>query len=453
MKRSKKYRILFLAWLTCVGNLLLADDYSQLQTWFGKPEADRGPLPVTVKGVFRNSSGVEAAAPKVWQAYKAGALALGWDRDLPAQPLALEAIMALPPSQQPMRASGVFTDSGKEMPFYLLAKGAQGTNGWPMFISMHGGGMDPEANGPHGSAMNDSEWQAQVRLFKTIYPAGLYFLPRMADDHDGRWWYSYVQAIYDRAIRRAILFRDVDPNRVYVMGISEGGYAGYRLGAQMADRWAGSCAMAAAEPMDTSPPENFRNLPFRCGIGELDSMYNRINLARNYFARLDELKLADGASDAYVHYFDEQKGKAHHIDYQPGQVWISAFVRNPWPTRVVWKVQPLNNVIRHQMYWLALDQVPDNTVLYLDARLGKNVISLTAEENDGHNQRVPATNILLRVYLNDKLVNLDQKVKVVVNGRTYFEGKVRRTLATMAHSLNERGDPFYMFPAEIPVRL
>ena len=131
----------------------------------------------------------------------------------------------------------------------------------------------------------------------------------MADDNDGRWWYHYCQAIYDRAIRRAILFRDADPNRVYVMGISEGGYAAFRLGAHMADRWAGSCAMAAAEPMDTSPPENFRNLPLRCAIGERDTMFDRIGLARRFFARLDELQEADGATNAYVHFFDEQAGR------------------------------------------------------------------------------------------------------------------------------------------------
>jgi predicted peptidase len=31
--------------------------------------------------------------------------------------------------------------------------------------------------------------------------------------------------MYDHIIRRALLFREVDPNRIYIMGISEGGYA------------------------------------------------------------------------------------------------------------------------------------------------------------------------------------------------------------------------------------
>lgn len=46
----------------------------------------------------------------------------------------------------------------------------------------------------------------------------------MVDDNDGRWKFNYNYKAYDQTIRRAILFHDVDPNRVYMMGISQGGY-------------------------------------------------------------------------------------------------------------------------------------------------------------------------------------------------------------------------------------
>jgi hypothetical protein len=432
---------------------LLADDFTQLQDWFTQPEATRGAVSAEVTGTLSSAREVRAAADKVWQAYKTGAIALGWDKDLPLFPPTLEEIKTIPTNDRPKLARGQLSDSGKEMPFYLLAKGTRGTNGWPLFLSMHGGGQMPSPGNPHGSRMNNSEWQAQVRLFEAIYPAGLYFIPRMADDNDGRWWYAYCQAIYDRAIRRAILFRDADPNRVYVMGISEGGYAAFRLGAQMADRWAGSCAMAAAEPMDTSPPENFRNLPLRCAIGERDTMFDRIGLARRFFAKLNELRKADDGTNAYPHFFDEQAGRGHGVDYKPGPEWIARFERNPWPARVVWTVQPLHGVIRCQMYWLALDKVPENTPLFLAATVAQNVINLTAEQKGADGQRAPAVGLELRVYLNDALASLDQPVKVVVNGKTVFEGRVTRRVATLARSLNERGDPFFMFPVEIPITL
>jgi pimeloyl-ACP methyl ester carboxylesterase len=432
---------------------LRADDYSRLQDWFSKPDATRGGVPEQVDGILKDAAAVQPAADKVWQAYKSGAVALGWDKDLPMPPLTFEAVNAMSAEQRTTMTRGQMADSGKEMPFFLLAKGAKGTNGWPFFLSMHGGGMAASPNDPHGSRMNNSEWQAQVRLFASIYPDGLYFIPRMADDNDGRWWYYYCQAIYDRAIRRAILFRDVDPNRVYVMGISEGGYAAYRLGAHMADRWAGACALAAAEPLDTSPPENFRNLPFRCGIGELDAMFDRIGLARRYFEKLDDLARADGATNAYLHLLDAQKGRGHGIDYRPGPEWIAQFERNPWPRRVVWTAQPLHGLLRRQMYWLALDQAPEKGPLFLDATIVGNTVTLKAEQPGAKGARIPANGITLRVYLNDHLVDLNKSVKLIVNGTVVQDRKVPRRVATLARSLDERGDRCFMFPADMAVRL
>jgi hypothetical protein len=441
--------------LLCLGCVAAAraDDFSVLRTWFAIPPESRGAVPADVTGTLDSPAAAARAATNVWAAYRAGAEALGWDKELPPMPPTLEALKAMPEDERPKAQPVMLRAQGKEMPMLLLAKGARGTNGWPLFLSMHGGGQSSQKVEPHGARMNTQEWQAQVRLFQTIYPPGLYLIPRMADDNDGRWWYGYCQAIYDRAIRCAILFRDADPNRVYVMGISEGGYAAYRLGAQMADRWAGSCALAAAEPLDTSPPENFRNLPFRCGIGERDTMFDRIGLARRYFARLTELRAADGATNAYVNFLDAQAGRGHGIDYREGPEWVACFARDPWPERIVWTSQPLHGVRREQMYWLALDQAPAKGPLHLTATRTGNTVNLTADLPGATGSRQAAEGITLRVYLNDTMVNLDQPVTVRVNGKTVHEGKAPRRVATLARSLNERGDPCYCFPAEVEVKL
>jgi predicted esterase len=446
-------RLIAAGWLVLASAGARADEYAALQQWFSQPGATRGPVPSNADRVLANAEAAKAAAQKVWEAYKAGAVSQGLDKELPAIPPTLEEIKAMPAGERPKPTRATLTEAGKEMPFLLLAKGAPGSNGWPLFISLHGGGKSGEKVQPHGWRVNSQEWQAQVQLFSALYPSGLYFIPRMADDNDGRWALDYCQAIYDRVIRDAILFRNVDPNRVFLQGISEGGYTAYRLGAHMADRWAGSCAMAAAEPFSTSPPENFRNLPFCCSIGENDRMFDRINLARKYFARLSELQQADGSTNAYLHLFDEQKERGHGIDYRPGPEWIAKYVRDPWPRRVVWTVQRQNGTLRNQMYWLALQAPPKQLPLYLDARIAGNEVSLIAQQQDATGSRVPASGVALRIYLNDHLANLDQPVKVSVNGKRVHDGKVTRSLATLARSLNERGDPCFMFPVEIPVRL
>jgi len=224
----------------------------------------------------------------------------------------------------------------------------------------------------------------------------------------------------------------------------------------MADRWAGSCAMAAAEPVDTSPVENFRNVPFICSIGENDRMFNRIDVARKYFGLLEELQRADGSTNAYVHKLDEQKERGHGIDYRTGPEWIAKKVRNPWPDRVAWTVKRQHNTVRRQMYWLALDEVPKTLPVYLTASIEKNTVvlnSVSQPKGQSGSEAPVATGLNLRVYLNDHLADLDKPVKIVANGKTVFEGKVVRSVATLARSLNERGDPNYMFPAEVEVKL
>src|SRR6516165_7379968 len=73
-----QFPVLPLAAAFCLGaaSLLRADDYSQLQDWFSKPEDTRGGVPASVTNTLINAADVKAAADKVWQAYKTGAIAL-----------------------------------------------------------------------------------------------------------------------------------------------------------------------------------------------------------------------------------------------------------------------------------------------------------------------------------------------------------------------------------------
>ncbi len=63
-----------------------------------------------------------------------------------------------------------------------------------------------------------------------------------------------------RAFQLGILSGNIDPKRVYLIGISEGGYGSHRLAVFMPDYFAGIGPMAAAEPLKA--PENLRNTGF-----------------------------------------------------------------------------------------------------------------------------------------------------------------------------------------------
>ncbi|MCB1132063.1 MAG: hypothetical protein KDN05_13105, partial [Verrucomicrobiae bacterium] len=154
------------------------------------------------------------------------------------------------------------------MPYAAIRKGAGREGSRALFLCLHGGGQKADADGPHAWNVNDSEFRTQITLAMQVYqPDGIYFIPRMADDRLGRWWHKHNQQAFDTLIDHAILHWGVDPERVYLLGISEGGYGTDILACWMPDRFAGANAMAAGVGLGT-PPANLRNLAFRTDVGE-----------------------------------------------------------------------------------------------------------------------------------------------------------------------------------------
>jgi predicted esterase len=387
---------------------------------------------------FPTPDAATKAVDAIWQAYRKGALARGEDKKIAPQPIPLEELKKLTPEQRPKLTPSTLEADGKSMPYFLVAKGKKPEKGWPLVIALHGGGGTGEKlDNPHAWPVNTREWQTQMAFFERLYPDdAMYFIPRMADDNEGRWYYTASQKCYEQAIRRAILFREVDPNRIYLTGISEGGYTAYRLPGNRPDRFAASCSMAAAEPMENAPPENFRNTPFRCAIGENDTMFDRIGLARRFFAKLDDLQKAD--PQGYIHAFDPQGGRGHGIDYAPGPKWMMQYTRDPRPKKIVWTVQKLHTAYDLRNNWLALDEPPAKPPAKLEADIAENTITLRADDG-----------LKIRLFLDDKLVDLEKPVKVILNGKPVFEGKIPRNLATIVKTLESRGDRELIYSAEV----
>lgn len=427
----------------CLGTSICSA--SPLTEWFEKPQEKRGPIPAIVSHTeLKTSEDVKKARAAIWKAYREGAIKQSWDKGIPAKPGGMKQWVKDKQINPLVAEVG-----GKKMLYIVLAKGRKPKDGWPVFFCLHGGGGNAQAKGPHSWQVNTREWQAQMSLTTQVWDSpGLYIIPRMADDREGRWYYGYNQIFIDRLIQQAILFNDANPDKIYLQGISEGGYAAFRLGSMMADRWAGACAMAAAEPIGNAPLENLQHVAFRCGIGEKDTMFNRIGLARTYFQKLDELQKAQPKE--FIHFFDEQKGRGHGIDYKPGPAWIAKHTRTAVPTQFNWTVIKQHDRHRNRLYWLALDKSPAKLPLKMVAHANRknNTVSITAKDNGGND----ATGISLRIYLNNTLVDLSKPVTVTVNGKATFEGMVLPSMDALIHSTAERGDPKQVFPAQVKLK-
>ncbi|MFK7789722.1 MAG: hypothetical protein AB8C95_09560 [Phycisphaeraceae bacterium] len=384
-------------------------------------------------------------------------------------------LIALPPTMAELakqaedgrlqiRAS-VLTLGEHKMPYAVIRREKQPINAGdrPLFICTHGGGARPSVESAHAWNVNAREWQTQVRFAIQHYPEdGVYFVPRMADDRLGRWWHRHNHDAFERVIEHAIAQWGVDPNRVYKVGISEGGYGTDILAPFMPDRFAGANAMAAGVDQ-SNPPENLRNLAFRTDVGEKDTMFDRVTLAKAFHQTLDELHKADPTG--YTHSINVQPGRGHGIDYRPGVTWIAKHKRNAWPSRLTWLGKSLHDRRRDRHYWIQIEGDLGTDAVKIDTTADRetNTITIDAKrqtiEGDGGNpthakvgsvkNSEPLKGVTLRVLLHDELLDLDQPIKVIVNGETLHDGKVTRNTTPQLRTMSRYGDPAMTASAEL----
>ena len=314
------------------------------------------------------------------------------------------------------------------MPFTIKVFGAKPERGRSMVVSMHGGGGAPKT-------VNDSQWENQKRLY--TLDEGVYVVPRAPTDSWNLWHQAHIDPLFDRLIENLIVFEEVDPDRVYLMGYSAGGDGVFQLAPRMADRFA-AAAMMAGHPNETSPL-GLRNLPFTIHMGGNDAAYNRNQLAAAWQETLADLQAED--PEGYPHLVTIHRDKGHWMDREDAAAlpWMMQYRREPFPDRVVWKQ---DDVTHGRFYWLAVDDE------HRQAR-SDIVASRSGQSIDVASEEVACVQVLL----NDEMVDLDEPVVITSAGEPIVTTVVSRTIRILARTLAERGDPRSMYSGELEVTL
>jgi hypothetical protein len=319
-------------------------------------------------------------------------------------------------------------DGELEMPFYYKIFGDKPKNGRSLYISMHGGGGAPKR-------VNDQQWENQKRLYSL--KEGVYLVPRAPTNTWNLWHQGHIDAMFGRLIENMIVFEDVDPNRVYIMGYSAGGDGVYQLAPRMADQLA-AAAMMAGHPNETSPL-GLRNIAFTIHVGGKDAAYNRNKIAGQWSEKLAALRKSDPAG--YEHLVKIYPDKGHWMDRQDAAAipWMAKFQRNPLPEKIVWKQ---DDVTHSRFYWLAVDAENKKARSEIVAtRKGQNI---DIESNDVAR---------VKIRFNDDMIDFEKPVTITSQGKKLFEGKIDRTLGILMKSLDERLDPDLVFCGEVSVDL
>ena len=306
--------------------------------------------------------------------------------------------------------------------------GAVPADGRSLFISMHGGGKAPKE-------VNNQQWMNQIYLYE---PAeGVYVAPRAPWDDSDMWHKKGLDELFEDLIRACVVFENVNPDKVYLLGYSAGGDGVWRMAPRMADRWA-AASMMAGHPGNASQV-NLRNMPYMIWMGEHDSAYDRNRLAVEKGAVMDSLQRND--PQGYIHETHIMKGMGHWMEQADTAAisWMSKYRRNPYPERIVWRQE---EVVRPSFYWVSApeDELEHGKTLVVSRQ--KNKIYIETCDYSG-----------CTLYLNDEMVDLDRPVTVYYKGKKIVKKRLKRTLDTLQKTIRERGDYRYMFPVEIKVVL
>ena len=314
----------------------------------------------------------------------------------------------------------------KKIKFDIKHFGEQGEDGWSLFISLHGGGGTTESE-------NNRLWNRH----KTLYELedGILFTPRSPSNTWNMWFQSHVDTFFNRIIQNMIAFHNVDPNKIYIMGRSAGGDGIYQVAPRMADRFA-AAAMSAGHPNDSSPL-GLRNTAFTIHMGENDSLYNRNDMAVKWGNDLKKLNEED--PEGYRHYIKIYKNKGHWMDNLEASAldWMSDFIRNPYPSKVVWKQ---GNVLHKRFYWLRNEDPSFGDLI--ECNIDDQIITVLSSSSSK-----------ITIQLNDDLVDMDREITVNYLGRQLFKGFVYRDIDIIKRSILEYGDPKSVYYGEIRLTL
>ncbi|WP_298065033.1 hypothetical protein [uncultured Rikenella sp.] len=347
------------------------------------------------------------------------------------------------------------------MPYYYGTKGPEKPEaGWPLFLYLHGSG--PKIN----------EWNGGFAICSYFNDApSAYFIPQIPNEGNYyRWWQKAKQQAWERLLRQAFVSGEIDPNRVYFFGISEGAYGSQRLASFYADYLAAAGPIAGGEPLENAPAENCANIAFSFRTGSKDNGFCRNELtkaAKEEFDRLQELH-----PGYYIHDIQVVPRATHtSIDYRQTTPWMKTYIRNPHPKYVFWENFEMDGRYRDGFYNLYVKErsnddassrscyemtIDGNTVNLNVNTVTWKVIERTSQWNLAKKYikiYTPATKGKVVIYLNDKLVDLDKPVTVRVNGREAFKGKVELNAAHLVNSCAAFFDPERLFPAAVEVQI
>jgi poly(3-hydroxybutyrate) depolymerase len=324
---------------------------------------------------------------------------------------------------------------------------------WQVRFQLHGGVMRPD---------DSLRGDGSVRL---AGDGQIYVMP--SGWADAPWW-SDKQVASLRAILDDIK-RDynVDENRVFLSGVSDGATGLYYVATHDTTTYAAFLPLNGYYLVLRSPEleltsaiflNNLRNKPFFIVNGGRDPLYPT-NVVEPSIGHLDR----GGVRITYL----PQPEAGHDTSWwpdvkEPFERFTRAHPRAPLPDTLTWEVSETRTWNR--AHWLVIDALgstPDDAKGLPDLNLSGNAPVFRNGRSgrvdlvrDGNTVTVKSRGVkAFTLLLSPDQFDFDRNVTVIVNGRTVFDSRVEKNVATLTKWAGRDNDRTMLFATELKITL
>ncbi len=289
---------------------------------------------------------------------------------------------------------------------------------------------------------------------------------RMGEDYllacptypSGAWFTRYAEELVLETIRDIRRQYHIDPDRIFLTGMSNGGIGAWLIGMHHAPVFAGIAPMASGLD-DVLMPflANLRNTPLYIIHGAKDQVMP-VDLSRSIAKELDAL----GYPYVYrEHHREHPIAGGHYFPKEelPDLVaWFDHRRREPVPPSVTL----VRDASHFQPFdWVRIDSTDpiaafsDDLVDKRDERIKGRVYARLDASIVGSNRVEVKVERVQRysLFLSDQLIDFSKPLTVLTNGRLSFEGTVTPSVETLLRQARLRQDPERFFSVHLTITL
>ncbi|MBA3613067.1 MAG: hypothetical protein H0W49_09165 [Nitrospirales bacterium] len=272
----------------------------------------------------------------------------------------------------------------------------------------------------------------------------------------GSWWTRFGEDLALKVLHEVQKDYHIDPNRIFLTGMSNGGIGTWIIGMHYADRFAGIAPMASGIDDVLFPfVENLAHTPVYLIHGAADQVMP-VQLSRDLVKEMERRGIP-------YHYQEHTWTHPHaggHFFPKQALPELIAWFDGQQPDSLPRTISLVRDATHLTPFsWVRIDmtdQIAAFTENLIDSRdefITGGVFAKLHAQIRPSNKIVVSTNRIRRytLFLNQNLVDFSKPVIVETNGKVSYEGMVEPRIDTLLQEVRHRSDTHTIFPAKLTI--